>query len=290
MKTVTDPQKEIPVIDEADVIVVGDGPAGIGAALSSARNGAKTILIEKFNCQGGMQTLVFNSTFSFVDPEIQGGIIQEIIGELKKVGALLKDKLADTRLRRGFGAVFFDAGHYKFLLDRMMKDAGVKILYHAFGVGAVKEGHTIKGVFIESLEGKRAVLGKVVIDSTGRADIAWKSGAPVMSDGFPRGPKKGRHMGFGYTFFFGNVDINKLKQLRKEQPEEWGAFLAGKGLYKKAKAEGRLYGNRDHFLISEVYGHNRVWILGPQYPLPMGHHGWLLEDLSNGEIDFRKQT
>lgn len=108
MKTVIDPQREIPVIYEADVIVVVGGPAGIGAALAAARNGAKTILIEKFSCLGGRQTLVLNSNFSFVDPEIQGGIIQEIIGELKKGGALLKDKSADTRLRRGFGAVFFD--------------------------------------------------------------------------------------------------------------------------------------------------------------------------------------
>jgi hypothetical protein len=165
----------------------------------------------------------------------------------------------------------------------MMEDANVKVLYHAFGVGAIKEGKAMKGIFIESIEGERAVLGKVVIDSTGSADITWKAGEPVMFEGFPRGPKKGRHSGFGYTFFFGNVDIQKLKQLRKKQPKEWGALGAGRELFKKAKAEGKLYGNRKQFLLSEVYGHDRVWILGPHYPLPLGHHGWLLEDFTAGE-------
>ena len=77
---------------------------------------------------------------------------------------------------------------------------GVKVLFHVFGVGGIKEGNQLKGVFIESIEGKRAILGKVIVDVTGSADISWKSGPEVFSDGFPDGPKKGRHAGFGYTF------------------------------------------------------------------------------------------
>jgi hypothetical protein len=290
MKTILEPKREIPVLAEVDVVVVGGGPAGIGAALSSARNGAKTILIEQFGCLGGLQTQGFNTSFSYVDPEIQGGILRDILDGLKKNGGLLKDRSKDTRLRRGMGGVFFDIECYKYILDGLMEEAGVKLLYHSFGVGAIKEGNTMKGVFIECLEGKRAILGKVVIDSTGNADIAWKSGAPCMSEGFPSGPPKGRHMGFGYALYIGNVDINKLKKLRKEQPEEWGSMHAAMGLIKKAKAEGKLYGNRAHFLISEVYGPGKIWMLGPQYPLPMGHDGWKVEELTAGEIDLRKQA
>jgi len=237
-----------------------------------------------------MQTQCLNSTFSLVDPEIQGGIIQDIINGLRKGGGLIKDRSANTRITYGMGAVWFDKEYYKYLLDTMMAEAEVKLLYHAFAVGSIKEGNALKGIFVESLEGKRAVLGKVIIDCTGSADIAWKSGTPCMADGFPSGPKKGRHSGFGYTFFFRNVDIDRLKRLREEQPEEWGSMFGGRNLIKKAKAEGRLYGNRAAFLLTEVFGHDRVWILGPHYPLPMGHHGWMVEDLTAGEIDLRKQA
>jgi flavin-dependent dehydrogenase len=157
VKTIVEPQKEIPVFADVDVIVVGGGPAGIGAALAAARNGATTILVEQFGSLGGMQTQCFNSCFSFVDPEIQGGIIQDIMDRLRKGGGMTKDASADTRSMRGMGAVFFDAEYYKYLLDNMMQEAGVKLLYHAFGVGAIREGNTVRGIFIESLEGKRAL-------------------------------------------------------------------------------------------------------------------------------------
>lgn len=288
MKTIIEPQKEIPVFAEADVIVVGGGPAGIGSALAAARNGAKTILIEQANCLGGLQTQCLNPRFTEVDPDIQGGIIQEIIDQVTREGQIIRPR--DTSRRHRYEAVSFDPEYYKYLLDNMMAEAGVKLLYHAFAVGAVKEGNTLKGIIIESKEGRHAVLGKVVIDSTGSADIAWKSGAPCMADGFPSGPKKGRHQGFGYAVTFKEVDISRFEAFRKEHPEEWGPVIAGKSLIKKAKAEGKLYGNRGAFWFTPHFGTGAIWILGPHYGLPLGHHGWMLEDFSNGEIDLRKQA
>ncbi|MDD5288516.1 MAG: FAD-dependent oxidoreductase [Dehalococcoidales bacterium] len=288
MKTVIDPQKEIPVHAEADVIVVGGGPAGIGAALASARNGAKTILIEQFGSLGGLQTQCFNTCFSFVDPEIQGGVIRDIMNRLQKGGGMMKDASADTRQMRGMGGVFFDAEYYKFLLDNMMAEAGVKLLYHAFGVGAIREGSTLKGIFIESLEGKMAILAKVIIDTTGSADIAWKSGASVLSGGFTYGPKQGRTMGYGYSFFLGGVDVPRLKQLRKEQPENWGTMHAGAKLIAKAKAEGKLTAMRESYILSEVYRGPRIWVMGGHHPVPAGHQNWELETLTEGEIHLRQ--
>src|SRR4030042_2185407 len=152
MKTIIEPQKKIRVIGEAGVVVGGGGPAGIGAALAAARNGAKTILLERFGSLGGLQTQGFNASFSFIDPEIQGGVISDIIYGLKRNGGLIRDPSADTRIRKGMGGIFFDLDSYKFLLDNLILEAGVKPLYHVFGASAVTEGKKLKGALIESKE------------------------------------------------------------------------------------------------------------------------------------------
>ncbi|HEX9976988.1 MAG TPA: FAD-dependent oxidoreductase [Dehalococcoidales bacterium] len=291
MKTIVEPQRETPVFTEADVIVVGGGPGGIGAALAAARNGAKTILIERYAFLGGMQTQCFNPSFAFIDAAVQGGIIQDVINRLRKVGAVTIDQTDErSRIPNGWACVWFDPEYYKYLLDTMMQEAGIKLLYHAFGAGAVKEGNTIKGIIIESKEGRQAVLGKVVIDSTGSADIAWQSGTPCTAEGIPSGPKKGRHSDYSYAFFLREVNFDRYRAFRKEHVEEWGSNVVGRSLIKQAKAEGKLYGSRGAFMISAYSGTGRLWVMGPQYPLPMGHHGWLVEDLTNGEIDLRKQA
>ena len=64
MKTIHQPARDLPVIDETEVLVVGAGPAGIGAALAAGRSGGKTLLVEQFNCVGGMATSGLMSHFS----------------------------------------------------------------------------------------------------------------------------------------------------------------------------------------------------------------------------------
>lgn len=92
MKTVKEKARDIPVLYEADVVVVGGGPAGVGAALASGKVGARTVLIERFNCLGGLQTQGNNPTFAFVDPAIHGGIMLEILDRLKMEGGSKKFK------------------------------------------------------------------------------------------------------------------------------------------------------------------------------------------------------
>ena len=76
---------EIPIIDEVDVLVVGGGPAGIGASIAAARNGANTLLVEQYGFLGGMWTAgLVNPIF---DAELKGGIIEELISRLKGLNA-----------------------------------------------------------------------------------------------------------------------------------------------------------------------------------------------------------
>ncbi len=288
MDYVFEPRKKVPVFEEADVIVVGGGPAGIGAALAAARNGAKAVVIEKFGALGGMQTQAMSSTFSLLDPAIQGGVITDIINRLKDEGGLLRDRSERTR-RSAFTSTNFDCEVYKAMLDDMMTEAGVKLLYHTTGVGVIKEKNALKGVFIECIQGRFVILGKVIVDSTGNADIAWKSGALCMDDGHGRGPGKGRHMGLGCRFYISGVDNEKFEKFKGENPEEWKGLYGGRSLVRKAKAEGEYHGYRES-LIVHADKPGIAMIEGFNSPLAEGHHGWMIEDVTAGEMDLRKQV
>lgn len=318
MKNYLEPQKEIPVFCETDVIVVGGGPSGIAAALAASRNGAKTVLIERFGCLGGLQTQCFQMFFSFIDPAIHGGIMQEILTRLEEGGAMpkLKDTPAPTdeslfhRLiaatkgkdkipkrmyeRAGYWWKWgrqFDTEYYKIMLDRMMAQAGVRLLYHTFAVGAIREGNFLAGVLIESKEGRRAVLGKVVIDTSGDGDIAWKSGAPVMGgEGLPVGPHKGRRPGMQNAYCLGGVDVTKFEAFRAANPQEWGpaAVYQGRQMIQQGIKEG--YHLRDQGAVIFPRDGGKLWIMyaACQLRQPDGH-GWYVDEMTHAEVELREQ-
>ncbi len=320
MKKIIEPQKEIDVLEDVDVIVVGGGPAGIGAALASGRNGAKTILIEKFNHLGGLQTQGVNPMFSFVDPELHSGIIQEILKRLEKGGALtnlkdlspkerskMKDNFMETigaeklpkRLVEtetgywGPWGLAFDPEYYKYLLETMMEEARVSLLYHTFAVGAIREGNTLKGVIVETNEGRKAILGKIIIDTTGLGHIAWKSGAPCMGDeGFPAGVIKGHPGAFLNSFFINGADIKKFWEFRAKNEEEWGEMYGGRKMIKEAKKSGAYIKGRSVILATnmDVYRSGRVFVMNPFYIIPSRKKAWMAKVLTKCEIDLRKQA
>lgn len=296
MKTIKEAAKEVPVAYEADVIVVGGGPGGIGAALAAARNGVKTILLEQFNFLGGAGTNCLVHGFCGVDFNVSGGIFEEVCKGLEEGGAIFE---------KTWLAYSYDHEYYKYLLDNMMEKAGVKLIYHAFGVDAVKEGNSVKGVIIECKEGRLAILGKMVVDCTGTADIAWKCGAQCMEGGHP----SERHLGYTWTAVYRGIDLYALIRLKQEQPEEWGGittpithlgglpiwpyYVGGLGgareLVKKGRESGELYMNHEYLYTALMDG-GRASNISSQYSLPKGQHSWSLENMSNGEIDLRKQN
>ncbi len=166
MKSIIVPQREIPVVNEVDVLVVGGGPAGIGAALASARENLDTMLVEQYGFLGGMWTAgLVNPLFDFKN---KGGIVREIVDRLRAANGWKDHHWLDT----------FDPERMKFLADDMMEETGVSLLYHTFAVDSVVEKDTIKGVIVENKSGRSAILAKIVIDCTGDGDIAARSGAP----------------------------------------------------------------------------------------------------------------
>lgn len=168
-RTIRQPARDVPVLGEVDVVVCGGGPAGVGAALSCAREGARTILLERCGSLGGMWTTgLVNPLFDHAN---KGGILRELIAELKS-----RDAWRDDPVRPGF-LTTFDLEQMKVLLDERMVEAGVDVLFHAWAADAVMEGREIKGVLVESKSGRAAALGRVVVDCTGDGDIAARAGA-----------------------------------------------------------------------------------------------------------------
>ena len=320
MGKIVEPQKEIDVFDDVDVIVVGGKPAGIEAALSSGRNGANTLLIERFGSLRGLQTQGNNSIFTFVDPEIHGGILLEILDRLKKAGALrnLEDVPIEVKGRMKsriipiFGAenlpkrfletdvgywgvcgFTFNLEYYKFLTETMMEEAGVKILYHTLAVDVIREGNIIKGIIIESNEGRHVVIGKCIIDCTGIGHIVWKSGAPCFGEkGYPIGLKNGLPGGMLNTFYIAGVNLEKFRKFKAENLDEWGEMYGGRKMIKKAKEKGAYIIGESVIIASlfDVYNIGRVYVMNPVHKTPPDKKSWMIEDITESEIDMRKQA
>ena len=167
-KTITEPARNIPVLAETDVLVVGGGPAGSAAAIAAARTGAETYLVERYNHLGGLWTgglvLPLLSTHG-VDREKRRR--QVIFG----IGGEMAQRLADMGMAIHEINPVIDPEAGKYVLDDMIDDVGVKMLYHTMAVNAIMQNNTVRGVFIESKSGRMAILAKVVIDCTGDGDV-----------------------------------------------------------------------------------------------------------------------
>lgn len=178
MKTIHQAEQEIPVIAQTQVLVVGSGPAGIAAAVASARCGARTILAERYGCFGGALSIgqVESYTWYFNEKTYTAkGISKEINDRMVDMNAVQRDD-------RGIG-YFIDPEVYKVMLDNWIQQEGITPLLHALAVDVVMDGERVCGIIFESKSGRGAVLADCVVDATGDGDIAYKAGVPYHQGG-----------------------------------------------------------------------------------------------------------
>lgn len=209
--TIVEPSRTIPILDECDVLVVGGGPSGICAALGARRAGAKTILMEKFGCFGGVITTVGMETIGWYryegTVESQGGIGIEMEKIAEKMGGTRKWPYNDSQC--------LDADFFKYVADHLLNEAGVKPLLHCVAVEVLLDENRIVGVVTESKSGRQAIRAKRVIDCTGDADIAFLAGCSF------RKTAKDEMLGLTTVFSCSNVDKNRFLRYTEENPSTY---------------------------------------------------------------------
>lgn len=172
-KFITEPSRQIPVLVETDVLVVGGGPAGTAAAIAASRAGASTCLVERYNHLGGLWTgglvLPLLSTHAVDRKKRRKQVIYGIGGEMAS-------RLRDLGMSISEVNPVVDPEAAKYVLEEMIRESGVKMLYHTWASNVIMDGNLIKGVSVESKSGRQAILAKVVIDCTGDGDIFHLAG------------------------------------------------------------------------------------------------------------------
>ncbi|MBI4976856.1 MAG: FAD-dependent oxidoreductase [Spirochaetes bacterium] len=195
---VIDPGRELECIGEYDVLVIGGGMAGFGAALAAQRMGCRTLLVERESSLGGLATIgLVNIPLDFA-----AGISKEMLARLDAV--------------EGHWHRNSDPEKHKLILDRMITEAGCDLLLVSHAVDTIVEHGTVRGVVLESKTGRQAVLAKRVIDASGDADIAHFAGCEMMQGR----PSDGKHQACSVEFRLGGVDWDKYNEcdLKKTDP------------------------------------------------------------------------
>lgn len=186
------PSTPVPVLAETDVLVVGGGTAGVAAALAAARAGARTIVAEGGGCLGGTMTAgLIDGALSFTRFSLKAGrpvrgILAEIIERLWSMGGMGRPvhRVQNLDFAGGqFPASILeqtrrhDPQLLKIALVQMLDEAGVQVLLRSQVDDVLLEEGRVKGVFLATKAGRRAILAKVTVDATGDADVAAFSGA-----------------------------------------------------------------------------------------------------------------
>jgi hypothetical protein len=275
LRTIPEPNKKIGVIRECDVVVVGAGPGGIGAAVAAARNGADTVLVERYGYLGGMSTgglvTIIPNLTDFSGVLQIAGINQEWIERLAQREAVTYPPaeiwgMTDRRVvnywnDRSFFSVreghivyaaLIDAEISKCVLNEMVTGAGVKTYLHSWGTMPVMDGNKAVGVIFESKSGRQAIMAKVVIDSTGDGDLLPFTPAKFDTDIDPRI----RIANLSLCYWIDGVNYMKVDDFRKSQPAKWAELMR----------ETTQKGGHGSFMRSNLKGQESIVWVHPRYP------------------------
>ena len=182
---------DVPVYGDYDVAVFGAGPAGIGAAVSAARAGRKTILVERYNFAGGVGTwgsmgifFLFEDDSAHPTRQIIRGLSDEVVRTLDRRGAasVMRDNkcaepvgkpIGDAPL---LGKVGFEPEDLRLVYHDLLSSAGVVKLFMSNLAGVIRDGRRVTAAVVSCLEGPRAIRAKTFVDATGDAQLVHLAG------------------------------------------------------------------------------------------------------------------
>jgi len=289
-----------------EVIVAGGGPSGICAAIAAARNGARTLLIERYGFLGGTATSASVGPFApfhHGDEQVIRGLPQEIIDRLVALGGSTGHLKVKHSHGSGTYMCWFDREVYKQAALQLVQEAGADLLLHTWVSEAVMEGDRIRGLIVQNKSGRQMILADVVIDTTGDGDVIAASGARFE---FGRAGD-GKAQSMTLLFEMGNVDIPAVRQYVETHPEdfEWWSpvdpvqplrpefqqehFVAQGflSLVQKAAEKGELYMGRTSVLLLTTLWPGMMTFNSTRV---MGKKGTDARELTEAEIDGRRQA
>ena len=217
---------DVPVVRRVDVLVVGGGCAGIAAAVSAARHGAKVLIADANNSLGGMATTGMVGPFmTCYDPKAERQVIKGIFDEMvrrmeKKGGAIAPENvqagtsLTAWRVKGHDNCTPFSHETFKVVADEMCREAGVEVLFHALfmNVRMNEGGDRITGAVFATKAGLIEIEAEQFIDCTGDGDVAYRSGVPCQY-----GDEEGNTQPSSLFFIVGNVDKARLEKICEEK-------------------------------------------------------------------------
>ncbi len=293
---VTLPSRRAQVAGTADVLVVGGGPAGLGAAIGAAEAGARVIVAERYGFFGGNSTIamvaplmsshtryhkVKGKTDPVLFPADHGGGSLVIEGVLARLLHRLIEKggaLAPTE-QTGF-VVPFDHEIMKIVSQQMLDEAGVKYLLHSFASDIRFSPEP--SVTFETKSGPIVVTARIVVDATGDGDIAAWAGAPYECGSSPT------HPGQPMTLYFrmGDCDLRRFRQFVHQNPDQWSGVVGLSKKVKQAHLNGEWNIPRDNVLLFGTPHENEVSVNSTRVLRVLGTDVW---DLTRAEWHGRQQ-
>ncbi len=288
------PPRRALVAGDTDVLVVGGGPAGLGAAIAAADAGASVVLAERYGFLGGNATAalvmpLMSFHTQIPRPEKKGattllptdhgpgepvvhGVLARLLERLVRAGGAIPPSLATGYV------VPFDPEWFKLIALELLDEAGVQFLFHSFASGVLPGN---QGAIFETKSGPLVVRAKVIVDCTGDGDVAVAAGAPHEI-----GRADGLVQPMTLMFRVAEFERAAFESYVKEHPKQWRGVHGLWDLVRKATEAGELELPREDILFFATPHEGELSVNSTRVTRVLGCDVW---DLSYAEWVSRGQ-